>query len=276
MSSWEALKKVMETSAPKKRKRGGVDLSGAVKSALELKRESQAAAIAVKPAAEEESSDYVPKSVKDRYLALDCEMVGIGPNGKRSALARCCLVNFDGETVYDNHVRPQAFVTDFRTKYSGIRQRDLRHGKAILFSECQSDVAALIKDKVLVGHALKNDMDVLMLSHSRSRIRDTATYRPYMRPHPKKKGKFRPRALRDLTKQHLGLTIQTGEHDPSEDARSAMMLYRRCRKEWELSLTAAKKSAKGKLAPASEVTEEQPNEESIDEDDVSNAGDDDV
>jgi RNA exonuclease 4 len=74
-------------------------------------------------------------------------------------------------------------------------------------------VAALLRDKVLVGHALRNDLDVLMLSHPRTHIRDTACYRPYMRVHGLH-GKLRPRALRDLTKQHLGLVIQAGEHDP--------------------------------------------------------------
>lgn len=39
----------------------------------------------------------------------------------------------------------------------------------------------MLKDKILVGHALKNDLDVLMLSHPRTMIRDTARYRPYMR-----------------------------------------------------------------------------------------------
>ena len=42
-------------------------------------------------------------------------------------------------------------------------------------------MANILKDKVLVGHALKNDLDVLMLSHPRTMIRDTARYRPYMR-----------------------------------------------------------------------------------------------
>ena len=42
-------------------------------------------------------------------------------------------------------------------------------------------MAALLKDKILVGHALKNDLTVLLLSHPRKMTRDTATYRPYMR-----------------------------------------------------------------------------------------------
>ena len=180
--------------------------------------------------------DYVPDKIKEKYIALDNEMVGIGPSGKRSALARCCLVDFDGEVLYDKHVRPQAFVTDFRTKYSGVRSKDLRTGHAIPLQQCQKEVAALMKDKILVGHALKNDLDVLMLSHPQSRIRDTARYRPYMRPHGKKGGKFKPRSLKDLSRQFLGEAIQGGEHDPSEDARCAMFLFRRCRREWEESL----------------------------------------
>ena len=36
-----------------------------------------------------------------------------------SVLARACLVDFDGNVIYDEYVRPESFVTDFRTKYSG-------------------------------------------------------------------------------------------------------------------------------------------------------------
>ncbi len=47
--------------------------------------------------------------------------------------------------------------------------------------QCQNKVAVLLKGRVLVGHGLKNDLDVLMLSHPRHMIRDTACYRPLMR-----------------------------------------------------------------------------------------------
>jgi RNA exonuclease 4 len=126
-------------------------------------------------------------------------MVGIGASGRQSALARCGVVDFDGNVLYDEFVRPPGFVTDFRTKYSGIRKKDLRAGVAVTLqevssffnpsdcsnlptiSQCQNSVANLLKGKILVGHALRNDLDVLMLKHSRTQIRDTATYRPYMR-----------------------------------------------------------------------------------------------
>ena len=136
------------------------------------------------PKVEEEKVQKLSPKVKANYVGLDCEMVGIGPDGTQSALARCCLVNFDGEVIYDEFVRPPGFVTDFRTKWSGVRKKDLRQGTAISLLECQTAVANILKDKVLVGHALRNDLDVLMLSHPRTMIRDTATYRPYMRVSP--------------------------------------------------------------------------------------------
>jgi hypothetical protein len=100
------------------------------------------------------SGDHLDESEKAKYVGLDCEMVGIGFNGKQSALARCanfsihfnlidapfvlyrcCLVDFDGEKIYDRFVRPKSFVTDFRTKYSGVRRCDLRKGEAVTLEE---------------------------------------------------------------------------------------------------------------------------------------------
>jgi hypothetical protein len=48
----------------------------------------------------------------------------------------------------------------------------------------------------------------------------------------------KPRRLRDLAAEVLGLAIQGGAHSPVDDARAALYLYQRFRKEWE---AAAKK-----------------------------------
>ncbi len=167
-------------------------------------------------------SARLPAHIRDQYRGLDCEMVGIGPTGKKSVLARCCVTNFEGDVLFDSYVRPQDFVTDFRTEWSGVRRKNLRN--AISLSECQTEVAALLRDKILVGHALQNDLKVLLLSHPHTHIRDTARYKPYMRPHGRKGGKFKPRALRDLTRQHLKKTIQEGEHDPVSNSKLAVNL----------------------------------------------------
>ena len=186
------------------------------------------------------SSKPKPKKVVDpeikmKYVGLDCEMVGVGLSGNKSVLARACLVNWDGNVIYDKFVRPSEYVTDFRTKYSGIRKEDFRKdSNAITLEECQKDIAKILKNKIVVGHSLKNDFNVLLLRHSRNMIRDTATYRPYMRN--SFGNKFKPRALRDLAKQYLQITIQEGEHDPGIDARTAMELYKLEYDNWEKGL----------------------------------------
>lgn len=44
-------------------------------------------------------------------------------------------------------------------------------------------------------------------------LRDTARYRPYMRPHGRGGGKLRPRRLKELALEVLGMEIQEGKHD---------------------------------------------------------------
>ena len=43
-----------------------------------------------------------------------------------------------------------------------------------VFEVVQREVAALLKGRVLVGHAVYNDLKVLMLSHPKKHTRDTA------------------------------------------------------------------------------------------------------
>nr|XP_043625186.1 RNA exonuclease 4 [Erigeron canadensis] len=157
-------------------------------------------------------------------VAMDCEMVGVSPLGNKSALGRVTLVNKWGNVIYDEHVRPVERVVDFRTQISGIRPRDLKKAKD--FRVVQKEVAELLKGKTLVGHALRNDLKALLLSHPKQDIRDTAEYQPFL-----KEG--RSKALRHLAAEVLGVKIQNGEHCPIEDARAAMMLYMKKKREWE-------------------------------------------
>lgn len=209
----------------------------------------------------------------DRYVALDCEMVGTGHMGKHSSLARCSLVNYSGDIVYDKFVRSNEFVVDFRTKYSGIRKKDLRKDNAIPLEQCQQEVAGLLKGKILVGHALKNDLLALMLKHNRGQIRDTARYRPYMRPHGRKGGKFKPRKLKELSKQFLKMTIQEGEHDSGIDARAAMMLYKFKEEEWEQFIKSQKNKSKVKVQDDSDSVAGETDDDAGEEEDSENEDD---
>ncbi|GKZ00690.1 hypothetical protein MPSEU_001021100 [Mayamaea pseudoterrestris] len=177
--------------------------------------------------------DALTDAYKSRYVALDCEMVGIGSSGKQGALARVSITDWDGKELMDTFVKVPSRVTDFRTHVSGVKPKHLRNAMEV--NECRQAVSAILKDKILVGHALKNDLDALLLQHPKQDVRDTAKYRPFQRLG---NNKWRPRKLRDLVKENLDKAIQVeGEsHDSLEDARATMELFQLVRKQWEAEL----------------------------------------
>jgi RNA exonuclease 4 len=107
-------------------------------------------------------------------------MVGVGPMGEESTLARVSVVNYFGAVLLDEFVRQKERVTDWRTQWSGIRAKDMINGgssfplfytdsrsypspPAKSFEEVQGAVSELIKDRVLIGHAIQNDFKVCIL-----------------------------------------------------------------------------------------------------------------
>ena len=176
-------------------------------------------------------------------LSLDCEFVGVGSDGKDDALARVSLVNFHEVVLYDRFVKPSEPVTDYRTAVSGIKP-SLVHGKsAISFSQAQREVAKLIEGRILVGHAIHNDLGVLQLSHPKHLLRDTSRSR-LLCP------EGRPRSLKNLAREVLSLKIQAGAHDSVQDARVTLQLYKHFRVRWEKEIFEKTRGGGGKHAPA--------------------------
>jgi len=159
-------------------------------------------------------------------IALDCEMVGVGPMGRESTLARVSVVNYFGAVLIDEFVRQKERVTDWRTQWSGIRPRDMINAKT--FEEVQSSVAGLMKDRIVIGHAIQNDLKALMLSHPRAQIRDTQIL-----AHRHGQSRSARPALRNLVHDMLSAKIQDGEHSSVIDARATMAIYRLNRGQWE-------------------------------------------
>ena len=140
-------------------------------------------------------------------------------------------------TRADSFVAPQEKVTDYRTRVSGVRPSDLKGAPS--FQEVQNAVAIATKNKVIIGHSLQHDLKALMLTHEKKLVRDTAKYRPYQVCHAaptrallalrvqhrpvlgplemaltceeSQNAAKKPRKLRDLAKELLGMDIQGGE-----------------------------------------------------------------
>ncbi|XP_026317397.1 RNA exonuclease 4 [Hyposmocoma kahamanoa] len=179
------------------------------------------------------------KNKLTKFIAMDCEMVGIGYDGNDHMLARVSLVNKFGDCIYDKFVKPREEVIDYRTNISGVRKEDLLNGDD--FTKVQKEVAEIIRGKILVGHSLKNDLSVLFLSHPKRNIRDTARYKPF-----RKITKGSTPSLKRLAKEILGIDIQHAEHSSVEDARAVMQLYCTVAKNWEASMS-EKRGYNGKI-----------------------------
>ena len=154
-----------------------------------------------------------------KFVSLDCEMVGVGGEEDRSVLARVSIVNFHGIQVYDSFARPKEFITNWRTHVSGVSPKNMATARS--FEQVQQDVAAILKDRVLVGHAVKNDLDALILSHPKCDTRDTSKFSGF-----RKYSAGKTPSLKKLAREVLGVDVQKGEHSSIEDARATMLLFR--------------------------------------------------
>ncbi|NXN91839.1 AEN nuclease, partial [Rhinopomastus cyanomelas] len=169
-----------------------------------------------------------------KYVAIDCEMVGTGPQGKLSELARCSVVNYEGDVIYDKYVQPVLPVVDYRTRWSGITKQHMKH--AIPFKVAQAEILKILKDKIVVGHAIHNDFQALKYFHPKERTRDTSQI-----PVLKQRAGLPVRAsvsLKSLARHLLRKKIQVGYkgHSSVEDAQTAMELYRLVEVQWEMEL----------------------------------------
>ncbi|VDK21274.1 unnamed protein product [Taenia asiatica] len=195
-------------------------------------------------------------------VALDCEMVGVGSDC-RSALARVSIVARDGTVLYDVISRPEEVITDYRTRWSGIRPSDMQ--RAIPFESVREQVLRIIElpifvesishlqNRVVVGHAIHNDFEVLKIEHPQRITRDISSS-----PYAKAKARIStkgPAALRHLAYVLLGLRIQRKEHNSIEDAQATMAIYRLVEREWEAELRkkVAKRTRNTKASTANDA-----------------------
>ena len=179
---------------------------------------------------------------KSKYIAMDCEMVGIGTTGNKSALARVSIVDFNNHVLLDSHVQVPVKVTNYRTHISGIKPSDIhsKNPNALPLDTIRNKVCDILEGKILVGHALHNDLKALTIPHPGKDIRDTARFLPYKK---NVNGKHIARKLKDLAQMELGMIIQEDgfAHDSIQDAIAAMELYKARRYEWEKDIESRKR-----------------------------------
>lgn len=153
-------------------------------------------------------------------LAMDCEMCKV--EGDEMALTRVSLVEWDGNIVLDELVKPDKLITDYLTPYSGITPAKLDKVTTNL-KDIQDRLLKDITPKhIIIGHSLNSDLMALKLTHPF--IVDTSILYPHPRGPPMKS------SLKWLAQKYLGREIQKGHgtkgHDSIEDARACLDLVK--------------------------------------------------
>uniref|UniRef100_A0A183C6F5 SECA_MOTOR_DEAD domain-containing protein n=1 Tax=Globodera pallida TaxID=36090 RepID=A0A183C6F5_GLOPA len=151
-----------------------------------------------------------PKPKPKKY-ALDCECVGIGPDGKDSMLAR------------------------------GMGPGEVDH-PLLSFAEAQIEVKKLIPGNFLIGHQLDKDLKYLKMDHPAELTRDTAKAK-FLR---KRLGdeKNTP-SLDKIYHQEFGVHMYKPgqEHDSVWDAKCPLRVYLKNEEEWEKEIRDEKKES---------------------------------
>ena len=153
-------------------------------------------------------------------LAMDCEMCRV--DGGEMALTRISLVEWDGNIVLDELVKPDKPIVDYLTPYSGITPAKLENVTTNL-KDIQVRLLKEITPKhILIGHSLNSDLIALKLTHPF--VIDTSILYPHPRGPPMKS------SLKWLAQKYLGRQIQKGHgtlgHDSIEDARACLDLVK--------------------------------------------------
>ncbi|CDK24431.1 unnamed protein product [Kuraishia capsulata CBS 1993] len=177
-------------------------------------------------------------------VAIDAEFVQLAPaqyefksDGKSSlvcprklSLARVSVIRGEDGPKYgvpfiDDYISTTVAIDDYLTSYSGIEPGDLDSAvstKSLVDLRTAYRKLWLLLNMgcVFVGHGLKSDFRTINIQVPQEQVRDTINMF-YL------KKEKRVLSLKFLVYILLNERVQTGNHDSIEDARSALLLYRK-------------------------------------------------
>lgn len=160
-----------------------------------------------------------------KVLAMDCEMCITSPEGvtpQEFSLTRISIIDWDGQVVMDEFVKPKNPITNYLTQYSGITSAMLEGVNTSLEDVQQKLLEILTPQSILIGHSLNSDLNALHVTHPF--IIDTALLFPHPRGPPLKS------SLKWLCSKYLSREIQKGSgstgHNSVEDARACLDLVK--------------------------------------------------
>lgn len=77
---------------------------------------------------------------------------------EKHELGRVSIVNYNGNVLFDEFIRPKHKIINYLTWVSGITYQKIKDCST--FDAFKEKIFSLLKDKIIVGHTLKSDFEV--------------------------------------------------------------------------------------------------------------------
>ncbi|KAG9247659.1 ribonuclease H-like domain-containing protein [Calycina marina] len=156
-------------------------------------------------------------------IAIDCEMMrsNIG-----QVVGRVSVINYESKTIFDTFVcYPEPIIIkNTEEKYSGISCDDIDPEKgALSFPEVQCHLLKLLSGRIVVGHDIRKDLNVISMNLP-SQVQRLQGCRRYLQ-FASRDAHHGP-SLKNLAKEVLGRPIKQSRVSSVEDAVATMELYR--------------------------------------------------
>jgi hypothetical protein len=130
-------------------------------------------------------------------VAIDCEMC---ETVQGVEVTRVTVINHENIVILDLLVKPDSPIVNYRTAYSGMTSQLLENVSTRLIQVQVLLLRLIVKNTIMIGHSLENDLKSLKLFHS-SNI-DTTFLFPHLQGFP-----YRNK-LKFLAKEYLQMNIQ--------------------------------------------------------------------
>ncbi|KAI0786055.1 hypothetical protein C8Q75DRAFT_808837 [Abortiporus biennis] len=163
-----------------------------------------------------------------KYIAVSAQTVCAGPK-REPMISRVTMVDYRGNVLLDTLINPTQAITNYRTELTGLLP--VHFNNAPSFHEVQSRVAALLKDKIVIGYALWQFLGGLGLTHPAIDTRDAALFMPFRKTLQSRSSNIIP--LATLMQYLMNRSIGVHGDYPDEQARATLDLFRSCEQVWE-------------------------------------------